>query len=201
MIKLSDKELHSKFAEHRKWITTLGKGGVRLNLDDVDLRERNINGVNLEQAYITGCLFDNMVIRGQSFYLSKLYSSSFKNSNLQEVDFTKADLSYADISHAKLRDVNFNNCDCIETDFSNSQFVNVKFPGWFHKADFRNTVIHNVDVRYASFDEILVQGICLKDVKGIEKVNNISINIGSVGNPKILREQEAVAWLKERVVV
>lgn len=201
MIKLSDKELHSKFAEHRKWITTLGKGGVRLNLDDVDLRQNNINGKNLEQAYMAGCLFENMVIKGQSFYLSKLYSSSFKNSNLQEVDFTKADLSYADISNCHLQNVNFNHCDCIETNFYGSELVHVKMPGWFHKVDFRNAIIHDADVTYASFEEILVQGICLKDIKGIEEINGLSINIGTMECPEILKEQEAIAWLKSRIDV
>lgn len=201
MLKLSDKNLNSKFIEHNRWLKSLGKEGMRLNLDNVDLTKNDINKYSFEQSYVIGCVFEGMGIQNQSFYLSKLYSSSFKNGNLQKTDFTRADLSYADFSNVYLCNVNFNRCECIETDFSNSKCKTIKLTGvTFDMVDLRNTTIFDVDVSYSCFEKILVKGIFLKNIRGIENICNLSINIESIENPKILCGKEAIKWLEDRVI-
>lgn len=201
MLKLSDENLNKKFMEHNIWCQSLGENGVRLNLDDIDLTENNINHKNcsFEQAYIIGCVFEKMYIKNQSFYLSKLFSTSFKKGNLQEVDFTRADLSYADMSETHLYDINFNRCECVETDFNHAKCTAIKLTGvTFDTVDLRNAVINDADVSYAYFDSVLVKGIRLKNIRGIENICHLSINIESVENPEILNGKEAMEWLKGR---
>ena len=200
MIKLSENELIYRFTEHKKWIDSLGKEGKRLNFDEIDLSQNNIECEIYEQAYITDCIFDNRDIKDISFYLSKLCSSSFKRCNLEKVDFTKADLSYTDFTNSILCDMNFNKCECIETDFSNSQLSNIKLTDvLFDTVDLRNVIIQNVDVSYSSFHEVLVKGISLKNVIGIEKINRLSINIGDIDKSVILYDIEAIQWLKNNI--
>ena len=200
MIKLSESELSYRFTEHKKWIDSLGKEGKRLNIDEIDLRQNSIESEIYEQAYITGGIFDNRDINDISFYLSKLCSSSFKSCNLEKVDFTKADLSYVNFTNSILRDVNFNKCECIETDFSNSKLTNIKLIDvLFDNVDLRNVIIHDVDVSYSSFDTVLVKGILLKNVVGIEKINSLSINIGDIDKAVILHGIEAIHWLKNNI--
>lgn len=199
MIKLSNRELINKFSEHRKWLKSLGNEGTRLNLDEADIRENEIEGSIFEQAYLVGCIFDGTIIKNNSFYLSKLYSSSFRKVNFIKVDFTKADLSYTDISNSYLSDINFNKCECIEAIINNTVLNNVKLTDvLFDSVDLRNSTIQNADVSYSSFEDILVDGIVLKNIIGIESINKLSINIGSLEAPQILRNQEAKEWLKNR---
>lgn len=201
MIELSDEELQNKLVEHNKWIKSLGNEGIRLNLDDIDLRKNNLKKCFFEQAYIIGCVFEQMFIQNQSFYLSKLYSSSLKNSDLRKVDFTKADLSYADISKAYLCNVNFSNSECIETNFNSSKFINIKLMGvLFDMVDLRDAEIYNADISYSCFEKVLVKGIVLKNIKGIENVYTLSINIESAENPQILHGRNAIEWLKNRII-
>lgn len=200
MIKLSESELSYRFTEHKKWIDSLGKEGKRLNIDEIDLSRNSIEREIYEQAYITECIFDNRDIKDISFYLSKLCSSSFKSCFLEKVDFTKADLSFADFTNSILCDVNFNKCECIETDFSNSKLTNIKLTDvLFDTVDLRNVIMHDVDVSYSSFDAVLVKGISLKNVVGIEKINSLSINIGDIDKAVILHGIEAIQWLKNNI--
>ena len=200
MIKLSDNELIYRFTEHKKWIASLGKEGKRLNFDEIDLSQNSIESEIYEQAYITECIFDNRNIKDISFYLSKLCSSSFKRCNLEKVDFTKADLSYANFTNSILCDVNFNKCECIETDFSNSKLTNIKLTDLlFDSVDLRNVIMQDVDVSYSFFDAVLVKGISLKNVVGIEKINRLSINIGDIEKSVILHDIEAIQWLKNNI--
>lgn len=196
MMKLDDNELIHKFIQHKKWIDSLGKEGGRLNLDEIDLRENNIDQGVFEQAYITECIFDKKNIKGYSFYLSKLCSSSFKECSISEVDFTKADLSYTDISDACLYNVSFNKCECIDGNFSNSKLTNVNMTDvLFDTVDLRNATLNNVDISYSSFDTVLVKGITIKHVKGIDKICSLKINIGELEKAIILQGEEAIEWL------
>ena len=120
--------------------------------------------------------------------------------SLEKVDFTKADLSYVDFSNSILCNVNFNKCECIETDFSNSKLTNIKLTDvLLDTVDLRNVIMHDVDVSYSFFDSVLVKGISLKNVVGIEKINSLSINIGDIDNAVILYGIEAIQWLKNSV--
>lgn len=200
MIKLSENELCYRFTEHKKWIDSLGKEGKRLNFDEIDLSQNSIESEIYEQAYITECIFDNRDIKDISFYLAKLCSSSFKRCNLEKVDFTKADLSYTDFTNSILCDANFNKCECIETDFSNSKLTNIKLTDvLFDTVDLGNVIMQDVDVSNSSFDAVLVKGISLKNVVGIEKINRLSINIGDIDKSVILHGIEAIQWLKNNI--
>ena len=204
MIRLSNENLRYKFTEHNKWLRSLGEEGTQLNLDDIDLTKNNMDRklCSFEQAYIIGCSLEQMDIKKQSFYLSKLYSTSFHRSNLEEVDFTKSDLSYADISNANLCNINFNRCECIESNFKGTKGTDIKFAGGtFDAADLRDAVIRDADVNYSYFENVLVKGIRLKNIRGIENICHLSINIAGVENPKILYGKEAMLWLKGRIVL
>lgn len=62
MIRLRESELSYRFAEHKKWIDSLGKEGKRLSIDEIDLSQNSIDRGIFEQAYI------RWQIHIQSFY-------------------------------------------------------------------------------------------------------------------------------------
>ena len=201
MIKLSKSDLSYRFEKHKKWICSLGKEGKRLNLDEVDLSEGFVEKEFYEQAYITECTFDDRNIENISFYLSKLCSSSFKRCNLKKVDFTKADLSYVDFTNSILCSVNFNKCECIESNFNNLRLTNARMTNaLFDTVDLRNAIISNTDLSFSSFNAVLVKGISLKNIIGVDKITSLSINIGDLDNSVILKEKDAIQWLKNNVL-
>lgn len=194
-------EIKKDFQEHEMWINTLGKEGVKLVLDEIDLRSIVLDEEKYEQAYLANCIFDARNLKGNSFYLTKLFSTSFKNCILENIDFTKADLSYVDFSNATLFDVKLNKCDCIETNFRNAHIENANMQdSLFDSSDFRNATLSNVILSFSNFEEILVNGMTLNNVKGFDKIIDISINITDFDNPIILKGEEAIYWLRNNAL-
>jgi len=187
-----------KFELHKKWVETIGKEGEKLSLDEVDLRSFDLSEKLLEQAYLTDCIFDNLNLKNIDFHTSVLCSSTYINANLNECDFYKSNLSYTDFSNSIMESVRFSKSDCSEAIFRNADFTECKLINvCFYLTDFSNARLNDVDISGATFEETLLKGVILKNIKGIEEAHFQSINIGTLDQPILLKSEEAKKWVVE----
>ncbi|WP_432665100.1 pentapeptide repeat-containing protein [Wukongibacter baidiensis] len=186
----------SKFELHKKWVETIGKEGEMLRLDEVDLRSFDLSDKLFEQAYLADCTFDNLKLENIDFHASVLCSSTFRNTNLNKCDFYKSDLSYTDFSNAFIKNVRFSKGDCWEAIFKNADLIDCNLINvYFYLTDFSNARLDNVDISVTTFEETLLNGVTLKNIKGIEEAHFESINIGTLEKPILLKSEEAREWI------
>lgn len=190
--------INDKFELHKKWIDTVGKKGNKLILDEVDVRKLDFKDKIFNQANILDCNFDGLRLENTDFHASILCSSTFIKCNLKNCDFYKADLGYTDFTDSVIKNTRFSKSDCWETifqnvDMNNCNFINVNFCS----TDFSNARLENVDISMATFEDVIFNGVRLKMIKGIEEANFISINIGTVDEPILLKAENAKKWFEK----
>lgn len=173
-----------------------------LKLDEVDLRSFDLSGILLEQAYLIECIFDHLRLENIDFHTSLLASSTFKNAYLDKCDFYKSDLRYTDFSNCVIKNSRFSKGDCWEAIFRNAylldcNLINVSF----YLTDFSWARLENIDISVATFEETLLGGVTLKNIKGIEEAHIKSINIGTLEKPILLKSDEAKKWMLEKCEV
>jgi uncharacterized protein YjbI with pentapeptide repeats len=199
---INDEIVISKLEEHNLWKESLGKYGEKLSLDEIDLRNINIDKYFLDQAYIAACIFDGMNLCSKEIYSSIVCSSTFRYSNLESVDFSKSDVSYVDFTGANIKNGRFNRSDCIETVFVEADLTNANLIGsGFYDTDFRKVILCKADISSATFEAVLMNGAKLSGIKGILEANIKSINIGTRENPIIIEGNQAVQWLLSESLV
>ena len=93
-------------SEHKIWVQSVGRKGVRANLSDVDLRDADLRDVELRGA--------------------DLSSADLRDANLRYADLRDADLSSANLSSANLRSANLSEANGI-TLFQCEQHLAVAF--------------------------------------------------------------------------
>lgn len=190
--------INHKFELHKKWIETIGKEGKKLVLDEFDLRNYNLSEKLLEQAYLIDCIFDNSNLENIDFYASVLCSSTYKDAKLKNCDFYKSDLSYVNFSNAIIKRVRFSKSDCSEAIFTNADLTECKLiNACLYLTDFSNAKLDNIDISGSTFDETLLKGATLRNIKGIEEAHFQSINIGTLENAIILKSEQAKKWIIE----
>lgn len=69
----------------------------------------------------------------------------------------------------------------------------------FHDTNIQNAILKNADISVASFKNVLLNGVNMSGVRGIEEAMITSINIGTIDNPMILNNEEAKNWMKAQV--
>ncbi|MDM5280263.1 pentapeptide repeat-containing protein [Paenibacillus silvae] len=101
---------------------------------------------------------------------------------LDEVDLRSFDVSDVLLEQAYLIDCNLINVSFYLTDLS-----------WAR--------LENIDISVATFEETLLNGVTLKNIKGIEEAHIKSINIGTLEKPILLKSDEAKKWMLEKCEV
>lgn len=188
-----------KFELHKKWVETIGKEGEKLSLDEVDLRRIDLSDKLVDQAYLIECTFDDLKLENIDFHTSLLCSSTFKNAYLDKCDFYKSDLRYTDFSNCIIKNSRFSKSDCWEAIFRNANLVDCNLINvLFYLTDFSNARLENVDISVATFEETLLNGVTLKNIKGIEEAHFKSINIGTLEKPILLKLEKAKEWVLEK---
>ncbi|MGP3784348.1 pentapeptide repeat-containing protein [Paenibacillus sp. 1A_MP2] len=96
----------------------------------------------------------------------------------------------------------FSKGDCWEAIFRNAYLVDCNLINVsFYLTDFSWAILENIDISVATFEESLLSGVTLKNIKGIEEAHIKSINIGTLDNPILLKSDEAKKWMLEKCEV
>lgn len=196
---MEERNILSMFDLHKKWVETIGKEGEMLKLDEVDLRNFDLSDKLVEQAYLIECTFDDLKLENIDFHTSLLCSSTFKNAYLDKCDFYKSDLRYTDFSNCIIKNSRFSKGDCWEAIFRNAYLVDCNLINVsFYLTDFSCARLENVDISVSTFKETLLNGVTLKNIKGIEEAHFESINIGTLEIPILLKSERAKEWVLEK---
>lgn len=188
--------LRRLFDLHKKWMETMGNEGEQLKLDEVDLRSFDLSTAELDQAQLIACTFDDLKLENIDFHTSLLAMSTFKNAHLAKCDFYKTDLRYTDFTNCVIKNSRFSKGDCWEALFRNAHLVDCNLiNAFFYLTDFSGARMDNVDISAATFEETLLSGSTMKNIKGAETAHIKSINIGSREQPIMLKAEEARKWM------
>lgn len=193
--------IFNKFNLHKIWIETNGKSGEKLIFDEIDLKSINISNYNFSQSSFLLCDFSNSKLTNINFGSANLSSSIFCNGYLTDCNFYKADLGYVNFSDSIIKNTKFSKVDFFESvfkdvDIENCNLVNTNF----YSTDFSNGKINNVDISMSVFEDVLLDNISLKNIRGIDEANFLSINIGTIETPIILKNEEAKNWFKSKII-
>lgn len=195
---VDEKNIIKKFEFHQVWLDSVGREGEKLVLDEINLEGLDLSNFSFKEARLIECSFDSMSLEKGNFILTWLYSSTFRNAYLQGANFYKGYVSYADFSYSNLRNSKFTDCESAETIFLGADLSNAELNVcYFSSVDFRNSKLDNANIEDSFFEDVLVKGVSFKNVKGIEKANIISINIGTSEEPITLDNEQAKRWIFE----
>ncbi|MCD1261603.1 pentapeptide repeat-containing protein [Paenibacillus athensensis] len=192
-------QIIEKLESHQTWVDSLGIQGEKLNLDEVDLRNVDLSKYTLNQSSITGCIFDGIDLQNKDISSAILCSSSFKFANLEGSDFCKSNVSYADYTNANIKCARLADCECVESVFAKANFSDANLvAALFDETDFREATLNNADVRLATFEGVMLKGARLAGLRGLNEAFIKSINIGTIEDPIMLRDEEARQWLLDQ---
>ena len=105
-------------------------------------------------------------------------------------------MSYTDFSGAVIKNTKFSKSDFWEAIFRNTNLTNCNLINdYFYLTDFSNARLDNIDISMAIFEETLLNGVKLNNIKGIEEAYFESINIGTFEEPIMLKLEEAKKWV------
>lgn len=185
---------------HKKWRETMGNEGKQLKLDEVDLRSFDLSTAELVQTQIIACTFDALKLENIDFHYSLLAMSTFKNSHLDKCDFYKTDLRYTDFTNCVIKNTRFSKGDCWEALFRNAHLTDCNLiNASFYSSDLRGVRMDNVDISAVTFEETLLTGSTMKNIKGAEAADIKSINIGTREKPIMLKAEEAREWILRNI--
>ncbi|WP_338543784.1 pentapeptide repeat-containing protein [Paenibacillus tundrae] len=193
-----EKNIIAKLESHQIWLESAGEDGKKLILDEINLEFIDLSKFSLKEARLIGCSFDSVNFEVGNFILTWVCSSTFRNAWLKDANFYKANVSYADFSNSNLKNARFTDCESEETVFFGADLSNAELNiCYFSSVDFRDSVLDNANIEDSFFEDVLVNGASFRNVKGIEKANIISINIGSPEHPLTLEKEQAKRWIFE----
>ena len=183
------------------WLNTQGKQGEELGASTMDLRGSDLTGVPMKYLYII--------------------QADLRNCNFNECDFSKSDLSASTLNASKFVNANFrkadlSECEAQETDFTRASFVGAKFyrteifgsclkeaylnASWLHETDLRESDLSGVwfgpggKSGTTTFKETKVHAIKVAGAGGWVEG---TVDIGTEGEPHIIRGTELAQWFQE----
>ena len=90
--------LAEAIALHQLWVDHMGRSGVRLDRERLDLR-----GYNLSNLLLSGCRLHACALRGADLSGARLAMADLSNCDLRDADLTSADLSGCNLRGANLQ--------------------------------------------------------------------------------------------------
>ncbi len=116
--------LSEQLVNHKLWIRSRGKEGVRADFSECNLEGINLAGANLRGANLVGANLTNGDFTKTNFMNADLTGAIFAHSNLAGADFFQANLSLANFFQANLSNSNFNFVNLSEADLTGADITN-----------------------------------------------------------------------------
>ena len=180
---ISKSVLKAILADHKQWLDTEGREGVRADLSNTDLTLVDLSGANLSKAdlvlaKISGgeivradlsgadlqeALLNGVDLFGANLFKADLFGADLRNANLQETDLRHANLVEADLRSADLRKSNLgkadlNTANLFQADLRGALLEGANFDGAFiieTKINNRNDLINANNIHIQSIEGFL----------------------------------------------
>lgn len=182
--KISDDELQTILAEHKKWLETKGGKGQKARFTRMDLE-----GVLLEKADLRRALFTEVNLRFAIFSGANLSEAQMFRVDLREADFAEANLQGARLHHVDLRKARLR-----ETNLSNATLSHCKFGGAdLSRADLSGAEIRNV----TGFAKAKLNDSNFEGATGLKGTEFARADITGAKLPEDIREFKSLAIVEE----
>lgn len=189
-------EIQKKLTKHFQWVSTAGRKGKRLTLDEIDLSNIYDKTFLMESAFLTACKFSNVTFEKTDFYTAELYSCIFNNSNLNNCDFRKATLDYSEFHNCCFKECSFGRTDLYEAQIIHSLMKQCSFVGiGLMKCNLSLTTLDNVNFDYSYLEAVKVNGTKFINPQNLDLAVKLSLDISTDNNPIIIEGKEAIDWI------
>lgn len=211
MTDIEDAARRREFADHRRWVESQGKEGVKGSwyaedlsgadltgavLCDAMLMEANFAGATLDRAdlygaFAGGASFTGASLVGANLGKAVLAGCSFENVNARGTRFSKTNLLDATFDNADLSTAILDGATCQRTSFARADLTGVSLiTAGFHQVDLRGAKLAKARFDRTVFDH----ATRLDDCTGLETAEVITI----VAGDQKLEGEAGRAWLLSR---
>lgn len=139
--KLTRKNLHNILINHRKWLFSEGKKGMRANFENAYFKGVDLTGEVFNRAKMSNVTIEDSIFNEAKFYLADLRGAKFVNTQLNNSMFIKTKLQNSGFDSCKINTSTFSQvdansatffaCDLVEalliwSDFNHAAFIKSK---------------------------------------------------------------------------
>lgn len=175
--KISDDELQTILAEHKKWLESGEREGKQADLSNTDLSQSHWEVTTTELERPGSVAVQGPLLRRANLKGSRLRGAVLPEINLNQANIAGADFSDCLLKRAKFQDANangaqFENSDLngawlAATDLSHANLEASDLSG----AYLEGAILFGATVASANFEKANLQGTLLTGVKGLSKAN------------------------------
>lgn len=164
---MDQKELKKILAEHKKWLKSDGKTGVKANLHgveliEIDLWKANLQDADLGNANLTGANLQGANLSGANIEESFLRQANLTGTNLREANLQKADLQEADLTNADLDGVSLKGARLWLAKLTKASLVNANLESAdLKEADLQEANLKKANMYEANLQEANLEKACL----------------------------------------
>jgi uncharacterized protein YjbI with pentapeptide repeats len=148
-------ELDQLLADHKKWLSTTGKEGQRVELAEADLTGVNLNSANLTRADLH---LREANLSGAYLFKADLSGADLQDANLKDAILNKAILKDADLSGADLGLAGLGWADLRKSNLKEANLSKSKLRADLHGANLAGANLVEADMKRAN-----LSGANLKD--------------------------------------
>ncbi len=200
---ISQIELNMLIEKHNRYLMTITdkkKDGDRLILDEIDFTNNDLSNLDFMDIYITDSFFSSQIFENKNMGDAKLYSCIFENVVFKNCNLGKTVLDYARIVNSKFINCNLIELETLESSFEKVLFHNCTFDGAFSDCSIKNIVFEDCAIAFTEFWKCSVENLKVSNKTNQWDLRKFiqEINIGTVTNPKFIRNSEAIEYFRSR---
>lgn len=157
---MEKEKLNKILHDHKEWLETDGKNGMRAHFHGADLSEVDLHGANLSGADLSGADLHGKDISGANLsaaylYGANLYGANLGGANLNGAYLCGADLRWANLSAAYLRGADLSGARITGATIENANLRGAIMPEGIYTAGGAGS-----EQRYTYYDAINDRIIC-----------------------------------------
>jgi uncharacterized protein YjbI with pentapeptide repeats len=119
---MQQREIDLLLNSHELWITSYGKQGKQLWLEDADVSGLDLSGRLLVESQLPGVNLDGVNLADSNLGGARLYGASMRHANLRHAHLGKADLRNVQADHSQFVEANLLRCMLYDADLRAASF-------------------------------------------------------------------------------
>jgi len=184
--KISTEELKEILENHKVWVETGGKSGVKANLSGVDLSKENLYSADLHKVNLSKANLYSADLHKANLYSAYLSKANLSRANLSGVDLSKANLSGVDLSKANLSGAKLTRAYLVNTTLSGANLSKANLSGV--KTSRAN--LHNANLSKANLSDANLYNANLSKAN-LSDANLYNTNLSKADLSKVVSERAA----------
>ena len=100
---MTSQEIQKILSDHKLWLDSLGKEGIRAYLSGANLSRADLSGANLSRANLSRANLSRANLSRANLFDADLLGANLSGADLSDADLSDADLSRTDITDANIQ--------------------------------------------------------------------------------------------------